>query len=87
MRFANSGANGATEVPVEREFFIDNLLVRIHFIIKMIWWTGLAPWECKFPFPGSLISTFLLEGPVTCEASSPVIVCVLPGVEFRGYGS
>jgi len=42
----------------EREYFIDNLLVRIHFIIEMIWWTGLAPWECEFPFPGSLISTF-----------------------------
>ena len=27
----------------EREFFIDNLLVRIHFIIEMITWTGLAP--------------------------------------------
>ena len=27
----------------EREFFIDNPLVRIHFIIEMIWWTGLAP--------------------------------------------
>ena len=27
----------------EREFFIDNLLVRIHFIIVMIRWTGLAP--------------------------------------------
>ena len=26
-----------------REFFIDNLLVRIHFIIELIWWTGLAP--------------------------------------------
>jgi len=25
-----------------REFFIDNLLVRIHFIILMIRWTGLA---------------------------------------------
>ena len=34
-----------------QEFFIDNLLVRIHFIIVMIRWTGLAPWE--FPFPGS----------------------------------
>ena len=43
----------------EREFFIDNLLVRIHFIIGMIWRTGLAPWECELPFPGSLISTFL----------------------------
>ena len=29
----------------KREFFIDNLLVRIHFIIVMIRWTGLAPWE------------------------------------------
>ena len=31
----------------EREFFIDNLLVRIHFIIVMIRWAGLAPWECE----------------------------------------
>jgi len=29
----------------ERELFIDNLLVRIHFIIVMIRWTGLAPWD------------------------------------------
>ena len=43
---------------LEREFLIDNLLVRIHVIIEMIWWTGLAPWEFEFPFPGSLISTF-----------------------------
>ena len=28
-----------------REFFIENLLDRIHFIIVMIWWTGLAPRE------------------------------------------
>ena len=33
----------------EREFFIVNLLVRIHFI-EMIWWTGLALWEVEFPF-------------------------------------
>jgi hypothetical protein len=44
----------------EREFFIDDLLVRIHFIIEMIWWTGLAPLKLEFPFPGSLISTFLV---------------------------
>ena len=35
-----SGAGGAS---LEREFFIDILLVRIHFIIVMIRWTGLAP--------------------------------------------
>ena len=28
----------------EREFFIDDLLVRVHFIMVMIRWTGLAPW-------------------------------------------
>jgi len=42
-----------------RELSIDNLLVRIHFIIVMIRWTGFAPWEFEFPFPGSLTSTFL----------------------------
>ena len=43
----------------EREFFVDNLLARIHFDIVIIRWTGLAPWEFEFPFPGSLTSTFL----------------------------
>ena len=42
-----------------REFFIGNLLVRIHFIIVMIRWTSLAPWESDFAFPGSLASIFL----------------------------
>jgi len=46
----------------EREFFIDNSLVRIHFIIVMIRWTGLAPWELEFPFPGSLRETQMLSG-------------------------
>jgi len=27
-------------------------MVRIHFIIEMIWWTGLAPRELESPFPG-----------------------------------
>ena len=44
---------------IEREFIIDNLLVQIHFIIVMIRWTGLAPWEFRFSFPGSLTSTFI----------------------------
>ena len=26
---------------IQREFFSDNLLIRI----EMIWWTGLTPWE------------------------------------------
>jgi len=49
------------EPYVERELFIDNLLVRIHFIIVMIRWTGLAPRECEFPFQSSLTSTFLCQ--------------------------
>jgi len=44
----------------EREFFIDTILVRNHFIIVMITWTGLAPWESEFSFPGNLASTFLI---------------------------
>jgi len=48
---------------VQREFCIDNLLVRVHFIVSMIRWTGLAPWEFEFPFPGSLTSTFLVPNP------------------------
>ena len=47
----------------EAEFFIDNPLVRIHFIIVMIRWTGLAPWEFEFPFPGGLAPTFLVVLP------------------------
>ena len=43
----------------ERGFFIDNLLVQIHFIDDMIRCTGLTPWEVEFSFPGSRISTFL----------------------------
>jgi len=43
----------------EKELCVDNLLVRIHFIIVMMRWTGLAPWEFEFPSPGSLTSAFL----------------------------
>ena len=50
---------GLLPTPEEREFFIDNLLVRVHFIIVMTRLTGLAPWEFEFPFPGRLTSTFL----------------------------
>ena len=45
----------------EREFFIGNLLVRVHCIIVMIRWTGLAPWEFEFPFPCSLTCIFLSD--------------------------
>ena len=45
----------------EREFFIDNLLVRIHFIVVMIRWTGLAPREFEFSFPGGASMTSSLS--------------------------
>ena len=51
----------------QREFCIDNLPIRIHFIIGMIWWTGLAPWDFEFPFPGSLIPTFLGQERTCCR--------------------
>jgi len=57
----------AARIPAEREFFIGNLLVRIHVIIVMIRWTGLAPWEFEFPVPGSLTSTFLAIPPLLHE--------------------
>jgi len=41
----SSPGSGSASAWVEREFFVDNLLVRIHFIIGMIRWTGLAPWD------------------------------------------
>jgi len=56
-RDARARGEGGARRAEERR--IDNLLVRIHFIVDMIWWTGLAPWVFEFPFPGSLISTFL----------------------------
>ena len=37
----------------QREFFIDNLLVRIHFIIVMIRWTGLPTDDVPPPSPPS----------------------------------
>ena len=40
--------------PLKRE---NSLLTTYWFIIEMIWWTGLAPWEFELPLTGSLIST------------------------------
>ena len=43
----------------ETEFFVDNPLVRIHFIIVMSRWTSPAPWKFELLCPGSLTSTLL----------------------------
>ena len=42
----------------EREFVIDDQLVRIHSITRMIQRTSLAPWVCEFTFSGSIRSIF-----------------------------
>ena len=56
----------------EREGFIDNLLVRTIFIIEMIWWTGLEPWEFEFSLPGSRTTTFLAhDGGTSVNARLP----------------
>jgi len=38
------GELDALQVPSAREIYV---LLTIHFIIEMSWWTGLAPWELK----------------------------------------
>ena len=58
-RDAGPARGGWRRAHAERKLFIDNLLVRIRFIIVMIRWTSLAPWEFESLFPGSLTSTFL----------------------------
>ena len=54
-----------------REIFVDNLLVRIHFIIGMIWWTGLAPWEFEISFAGSESDSCESRQLVSQAASNP----------------
>ena len=53
----------------KRDLCIDNLLVRINFIIVMIRWTGLTPWEFESPFPGSRTSTLLVRFNTPVEGS------------------
>ena len=60
------------------EFFIENLQVRIDFIIVTMRWTGLAPWDVEFPFPGSLTSTFL----VRCVTSIVEFTFVWSGIRI-----
>ena len=48
----------ATDFRHERKWKMAQ--VRIHFIIVMIRWTGVAPWEFEFPLLGSLTSTLTM---------------------------
>jgi len=61
----------------EREFFIDNLLVRIHFIIVMIKWTGLAPWEFEWGWCTSIRSpSRMLVMPANASSALPLLFVV-----------
>jgi len=67
-----------TEITIvcdQREVFIGNLLVRIHFIIVMIRWTGLAPWEFEFIFQVALhlpsCERFVLHCRTTGASTAP----------------
>ena len=71
-RGAAAWSTGTTRTPpAERD---TSLLTTYWSIFEMIWWTGLAPWEFEFPFPGSLILTL----PKVPLSSNPRAACV-PG--------
>ena len=53
-------ASAVINTEKERDFFIDNQLIRVRCITGMILRAGRVPWgSCEFPFPSSLTSTFL----------------------------
>ena len=52
----HTGWNRSAVFKRERDFSLDNVLVRVHVTIELIWWTGLASWGFGFPFPGCHIS-------------------------------
>ena len=72
--------------PIEREFFIDNLLVLNHFVVMMVGWTGLAPWDFEFPFPGSLTSTFLSETDTILAPFRDPVPCLFYPKAVQGSG-
>ena len=88
--FVMSGPN--MHLQAEREFFIDNLLVRIHFIIVMIRWTGLAPGSLNSLFQVALHlpskNLFVMSGPnmhlVWCLVFG--VWCLVIGVWGEGFG-
>jgi len=53
----------------------------------MIWWTGLAPWKFEFPFPGSLIFTFLGYLACAVPGSSDDVCAVDRKGHARDYSS
>jgi len=85
----HQAANRSCSKEREREFFIATLLVRIHFIIVMIRWTGLARWEFEFPFPGSLTSASAHPSPrlqtanISCLKETRFLIATSGNVDIR----
>ena len=50
-RATRSCSRAERRAAEERDSLIDSLLVHMHSISEMTWWTGLAPWDVEFPFP------------------------------------
>jgi len=59
------------KVLSEREFFIDNLLVRNHFIIVMIRWTDLAPCEFESASTRYMQLPWFLQGYLAHKKTPP----------------
>jgi len=62
--------------------FIKIVDLNCSFIIVMIRWTGLAPWEFEIPFPGSRTSTFLWQPEEACGAAKELVRTVKKGVSL-----
>jgi len=81
MGYPHEGPSVAPPSARERDFFIDNLLDRIHPIMSQIFLVDRPrAMEFEFPFPGSLISTFLGHLPTHTTVE-------LQSLATRGYSS
>jgi hypothetical protein len=69
----------------KRVLYIDHLLVRIHLIIEMVQWTGLAPWGVEtLPEFVSILKGHTLPR-IVCILKGhvfPEVVCILKGNIF-----
>ena len=66
-------------------FALWKVQVRIHFIVKVSWWAGLAPWEVEFRFPGSLTSTFLVDLSALWKVNHLWVRGIQGGLVFKAH--
>jgi hypothetical protein len=68
----------------ERELFIHNLMVRIHFIIEIIWSTGLAPWEFEYATHTTTAHTHSASGTQVSGSGRVLGCCKSGGLSVEG---